>query len=376
MVRIIAYGCTTGVRSSRNLAKACVENVAFRYLARGNQPKKTAICAFHNRHRDELVGVLVQVVQVAQALGLIDTDEIAIDGTKMAANASLEANRAYEELVAEEAAIEASIEAWFDAMDAADEEEATEGSVRDDQLPPGLQGRKERLERIQEAKEQLEALGRERAKEQEAKWEAYKAREPRRGRPPLEPDHHPPEGSKRNVTDPASRVMKRGTSWVQGFNAQAAVSGSGLVVAGFVSNEASDQTQLAGMVDRVEQVMGASPERVAVDAGYWSPSQLEQVADGVEVFFPATRPGRPPHDGETGTRAEALWARFKERAGTVRGKAMQAFRRGVVEPVFGDVRENKGVVRFLRRGLGGVRVEWALVLVGVNLRRMFSLVDG
>lgn len=317
MVRIIAYGCTTGVRSSRKLAKACVENVAFRYLARGNQPKKTAICAFHNRHRDELVGVLVQVVQVAQALGLIDTDAIAIDGTKMAGNASLEANRAYEALVAEEAAITASIEAWFAEIDQADEEEATQGSVRDDQLPPGLQGRKERLERIREAKEQLEALGREKAADQEAKWEAYKARQPHRGRPPLEPDYHPPEDAKRNVTDPASRVMKRGMSWVQGYNAQAAVSGSGLVVAGFVSNEASDQTQLAGMVDRVEQVMGVSPERVAVDAGYWSPSQLGQVADGVEVFFPATRPGRPPHDGETGTRAEALWERFKERAGTV-----------------------------------------------------------
>lgn len=169
MVRIIAYGCTTGVRSSRKLAKACVENVAFRYLARGNQPKKSAICEFHNRHRDELIGVLVQLVQLAQAMGLIDTDAIAIDGTKMAGSASLDANQAYEELVAEEAAIEASLEAWFAEIDAADEQ-ATEGSLREDQLPPGLQGRKDRLERIREAKDLLEELGRENAKEQEDKW--------------------------------------------------------------------------------------------------------------------------------------------------------------------------------------------------------------
>lgn len=374
-MRIIAYGCTTGVRSSRNLAKACVENVAFRYLARGNQPKKSAICDFHNRHRDELVGVLVQVVQIAQALGLIDTEAIAIDGTKMAGSASLEANQAYEELVAEQAAIEASIEAWFAEIDEADAQ-ATEGSVREDQLPPGLQGRKERLERVREAKDQLEELGRERAKEQEEKWEAYRAREPRRGRPPLKPDHHPPEGAQRNVTDPESRVMKRGSSWVQGFNAQAAVSSSGLVVAGAVTNEAHDQARLAPMVDRAEEALGSSPERVAVDGGYWSPDQIEQVAEEVAVFFPAKRPGRPPDGEGSGSPAEAVWERFKERAKTVNGRAMQVFRRGVVEPVFGDVRENKGVVRFFRRGLAGVGVEWAMVLVGVNLRRMFSMVRG
>jgi len=161
MVRIITYGYVTSVRSSRNLADACVENVAFRYLAGGNQPKKTAICDFHNHHREALTGLLTQIVQIGLSMELADVAEVFIDGSKLEANASLEAPHSYEQLVAEEAAITASITAWFEAVDAADEAEHTAGSADNDRLPPGLQGRQDRLERIQEAKDQLEELGRE-----------------------------------------------------------------------------------------------------------------------------------------------------------------------------------------------------------------------
>lgn len=171
--------------------------------------------------------------------------------------------------------------------------------------------------------------------------------------------------------------MKNAYTFVQGFNAQAAVASSGRVVAGDVVNEANDQAQLVPMIEQTKEALGASLKRVAVDGGYWSPDQIEQVPDEVEVFVPKDLPGRPPEGANDNENDDpSLREQFIAKAETAKGQAMQAFRRGVVEPVFGDARENKGVVRFLRRGLDGVAVEWALVLVGVNLRRMVSMVDG
>lgn len=383
MVRIITYGYVTSVRSSRNLAEACVENVAFRYLAGGNQPKKTAICDFHNNHREALTGLLTQVTQIALSMELADVAEVFIDGSKLEANANLEANQAYEELVAEQAAIEASIMAWFAAVDEADEDEATAGSVDKDRLPPGLQARKDRLERIREAKDQLEEMGREQAREQEAKWEAYEARQPHPGRPPNRPDYHPPEGTKRNTTDPDSRIMWRRGTHVQGFNAQAAVSREGLVLAGDVVNAENDQRQLGSMVEAVETATGERPGRAVADAGYWHTAEIQELPEGVEVFVvpPDKRGGgKDPPDDETKAIGEAeeasLFERFKAKARTGKAKALQRVRSAVVEPVFGDARFNKGVDKFLRRGLSGARVEWALGLVAVDLVRMFGMVQG
>lgn len=368
MVRILAYGYVTGVRSSRKLAKACVENVAFRYLAGGHQPKKTAICDFHHRHRDALIDLLTQVVQLAQAAGWVTLDTLAIDGSKVPANANLDQNKTYEDLVAEEAAIEASIEAWFDAVDHADTEDATEGSVPDDRLPPGLEGRKDRLDRIRHAKEQLEQMGRDKAQEQVAKVEAHRARQPHPGRPPKQPDYHPPKGKQRNVSDPESRIMHRRGQHVQGYNAQTAVDASGLAVAGDVVQDENDQHLLGRMLGRVQDAVGENPDAVTVDKGYWNEDMVAQVVEDFEdvevwVAVPDKRGGDPPPE------EEGLWARFRDKAESVKGRAMQRVRRSVVEPVFGDVRHNKGVDGFLRRGLGGVRVEWALALVGVDLVR-------
>lgn len=388
MVRIIVLGYAVGVRSSRKLAKACVENVAFRLIADGNQPKKSAICDFHNRHREALQDLLTQVTQLALSMGMATVSEVFVDGSKLHANASLEANMTYEELVAEEEAITASIAAWFDAVDEADDEdeEATAGSTPEDRVPPGLEGREERLERIREAREKLEELGRQQAREQEEKREAHEARQPHPGRPPNEPDPHPPD-VKRNTTDPDSRIMWRRGQHLQGYNAQAAVSRSGLVLGGDVTLEENDQHQLNPMIEVVEGATGASPETVVADAGYWNEEEIQEVPEDVEVVVvPPDKPGDQDVDpspgkdaGEPGGGEEAegsLWERFRARARTAEARALQRVRSCVVEPVFGDVRVNKGLDGFLRRGLPGVRVEWALGLVGVNLVRMAGRMRG
>lgn len=378
MVRIITYGYVTRIRSSRKLAKACVENVAFRYIAGGNQPKKTAICDFHNRHREALTMLLTQVVQIALSMGLADVSEVFIDGTKIHANASLKANKTYEDLVAEEASIMASIEAWFTAVDEADQDEdPTAGSLDNDRLPPSLSGRKDRLNRIREAKEQLEALGRDKAEQQAAKQAEYHARQPHPGRPPMDPDWHPPTGKKRNTTDPDSRIMWRQGSHVQGFNAQAAVTRSGLAVAADVTTDENDQRQLHPMLAAVEQATGQRPEKAVVDAGYWHEDEIQHAPEDVNVFVvPPDKPGTdkdPPDDEDSNE--PSVWERFKAKAGTVEARALQTLRSALVEPVFGDARYNKGVNRFLRRGVEGAKVEWAMALVAVDLVRMFSMMQ-
>jgi hypothetical protein len=166
---------------------------------------------------------------------------------------------------------------------------------------------------------------------------------------------------------------------VQGFNAQAAVSGSGLVLAGDVTCEENDQRQLGSMIDAVETATGEQPGRAVADAGYRHEQEIKAL-EGVEVFVvpPDKRGGGtdPPSDGDADGDEASLWERFKAKAETSKAKALQRARSGLVEPVFGDARFNKGVDTFLRRGLAGARVEWALGLVAVDLVRMFQMAQG
>ena len=381
MVKVLLYGYATGVRSSRRLARACGEDVAFRVLAANNTPDFRTLSEFRRRHLRTLGALFQDVLRLCRQAGLVRLGTVALDSTKIKANASKHKAMSYARLERAERELEATVRRILDEAERVDAEEDQRFGPdrRGDELPEALADPVRRLEKIREAKAALESEARQAA---EAKRQAWQDRGGQ-GRPPRAPEIvRPVPRAQRNFTDPDSKIMKGADGFIQAYNAQAAVDGqSQVIVAHDVSNQPVDAEQLQPMVEQVIARSRRRPHRMLADAGYCSEANLEYLdRRGIEGYvatrrvrrgdplLPAPR-GRPP--------AALSWReRMDRRLRTQRGQHYYRYRMITSEPVFGQLKQALGFRQFLLRGLARVRGEWALLCTAFNLRKLWSAAYG
>jgi transposase len=284
MVALLLYAYCEGERSSRRIEKLCVRDVAFRIIAANQMPDHVTIARFRREHTEALTGLFLDVLRLCKEAGLAKVGVLAIDGTKIKANASLEANRTHEGLSREIARILEEAE----KVDA-EEDRRFGADRRGDELPAELRDRAGRLERLKEAKARLEKEAAEEAAAKERhivklETDAAERGEKKRGRKPIPPDPTPDKEAKANVTDPESRIMKTRSGYVQGYNAQAVVNQDQIIIACAVTQEANDVRQLHPMLDLTQTNLAtvgvAGPVDVLLaDAGYWSEKNILETED-------------------------------------------------------------------------------------------------
>jgi transposase len=370
MTKVLLYGYCVGVFSSRRIEKRLVEDIAFRILAAGNQPNFRTISDFRKIHLKTLSGLFEQVLKIALEAGAMKLGRVALDGTKMKANASKHKAMSYDRMQEKDKQIRAEVKQLLEQAEAADaEEDERHGKDRrGDELPEELQRRESRLKKIREAKRALEARAREKA--------AAEGADPKAATPK--------ENDQYNFTDPESRIMKGADGFVQGYNAQAVVEPTlQLIVGQAVTDATNDKQQLMPMVKTMEEQSGQRPQEVLADSGYCSEKNLEQLnADQNPerhiMGYIATE--RQKHDEyrkpcprgplpKGATRVELMKRKLQTKA----GKAIYAARKTIVEPVFGQIKHARGFRQFLLRGIDKVRGEWSLVCLTHNILKFYRL---
>ena len=374
VVKVLVYGYATGVFSSRKLARRLEEDVAFRMLAAGNFPKHRTLCDFRKTHLDAFGALFAEVVRLARELGFAGLGRVAVDGTKVRANASKRKAMSYGRMRGEEARLKREIAELLAEAEAADaeEDERYGEDVRGDELPEELKRREDRLAAIRAAKARLEEAARERddARGRKPEW----TRNPKGGAPYKLEYGEPEAKAQSNFTDPESRIMKTSTEgYQQCYNAQAAVDGeSQLVVGTAVTAGASDQGRLVEMVDVVDGVLGETPGEVLADAGYCGEEELAELeARGIDGYVALGREGKG--GAKSDPEKYPAKARMAEKLATPEGRAVYAKRKWIAEAPIGWIKEAMGFRRFSLRGLEKVRGEWDLVCLALNVRRLHVL---
>lgn len=374
LIKVLIYAYASGVFSSRKIAKKLEEDVAFRVLGAGNFPKHRTICDFRKRHLQEFHALFVQVVEIAREAGLIRLGTVAIDGTKVRANASKRKAMSYARMREEGQRLEQEIGELCAQAGVTDEEEDRRYGEdrRGDELPEELQHRQERLAKIREAKARLERAQRE-ADAARGRHEGDERRSPRGGRRFKRDFGVPADEAQSNFTDPESRIMNTAEGFQQCYNGQLVVDDEfQLIVGNGLTDNASDQGALLGLVDDMEQELAAVPESVLADAGYRSEDNFSELERrGIDGYVSLRREGKNP--GKIDAEVYPATGRMVEKLGSADGRARYAQRKAVVEPVNGWIKNVLGFRRFSLRGLRAVRGEWDLVCMAVNLRRMQPL---
>lgn len=396
MVSLLLYAYCRGQRSSREIERECTDNVAYRVIAANQRPDHTTIARFRQRNEEALAVLFGDVLALCAQAGLVNVGVIAIDGTKVHANASHHANRDYDQLARE--ILEEAAE-----TDRLEDEQF--GEARGDELPPELrtdQGRRgwvreakrrldekraeeakpvacSRPERVRESKRRLEEELFVECKAHEA-YEAYRARgvmkDGRRfGRPPNPYERPETPTGKVNVTDPDSRNLKTPRGYMQSYNAQAAVNERQIVVAAEITTDSPDFGHFGPMVGAMQRELQAAgvrdtPEVVVADAGYWHQAQMESiVSQGTQVLI------APDADKRKGPRPgweHGPYAFMRRVLETELGQAIYRKRQETVEPVFGHTKFNRRIDRFQRRGRSACRSEWRLITATHNLLKLHS----
>jgi len=364
LTKVLVYAYCVGVFSSRKIQRRLVEDVGFRVLAAGNQPDFRTIADFRKTHLATLRGFFEQVLRLARELGAPRVGRVALDGSKVKANASKHKAMSYGRMREKQQQLRHEVNqllAQADAADAADEAEYG-ADRRGDELPAELQRRESRLKRIQEAKRALET----RAKEEAAAMG-----------PPTE-SAKPDAKAQYNFTDPESRIMKGPDGFVQAYNVQVAVNEWQLIVGQAVTQETNDKKQLMPMITTVEQQSGDTPTQLLADAGYCSDENLTALADTPIDAYISTRkqhhgerPGPCPRGPlpKTATRVDRMSRKLHTKAGA----AVYAARKAIVEPVIGQIKQARGFRQFLLRGFEKVQGEWSLVCTTHNILKLYRL---
>lgn len=434
MVVLLLYAYCVGLPSSRKIEKACWEDAAFRVLTGNQQPDHSRISDFRRRHLAALAGLFVQVLRLCQRAGLVSLGRVALDGTKVKANASKHKAMSHERMLKSERQLEAEMRALLrraELIDAQEDGQYGKGK-RGDELPEELQRRSSRLEWIRKAKaeleaeaatakarqrqEQAEAAEQEAAEAEASSDEQLSKRAARRSRgarkradeaqqlahekaeaagiaspattaesDPLAMPHrqlptdaagNPKPKVQRNFTDPDSHILKGADGWIQGYNAQAAVDGDyQVIVAIGVSNQPSDAVHLLPMLERIQTNIGQLPDALIADAGYCSTANLEACEEkGLEAYISTSRQQhrqRPRPSRGRAPRDLNARGRMDRKLRSKAGQAIYALRKTVVEPVFGQIKGARGLDRFRLRGLEQVNGEWALMATTHNLLKLF-----
>ena len=386
MLAVMLYGYCHGERSSRQLERLCQESVPYRILAADTAPDHCAFARFRQRHEAALKAVFLEVLRLCAEAGVLKVGVVSLDGTKLKANAALSANRTLEGLEKEIAAM-VSEAASRDA-----EEDARYGKDRrGDELPEGMRHREERVRRLRECKAKLEAQREAARRAQEEKIKEREAEEAatgqkKRGRTPKTPAQAAEEkaDSKANPTDPSSAILKTRQGYVQGYNAQAVVTEDQYIVAPGLTTEANDQRQLHPMLEEAAANLEAAgvKKKIGVglaDAGYCSEQNLAaRSGDGPELLVNTTKDWKrrkalreePPPRGRIPKRLTAT-ERMERRLRTQRGAALYRKRAQTVEPVFGQIKDARGLDRFCRRGDEACGSEWSVICATHNLLKLF-----
>lgn len=376
MTALLLHGYASGIYSSRRIAKAAVERADFMMIVAGDPPDFRTISEFRKRHLQALAELFVQVLKLAEKAGLVKLGHVALDGTKIKANASKHKAMSYERMKKRETELAAEVERWLQAAEAADaQEDRLYGTKRGDEMPDWVADKQKRLAKIREAKAALEAEARAAAEEEErrrAEAEEKRLAEGRKksGRTPAPPPAEPDGKTQRNFTDPESRILKTKDGYIQGFNAQAAVDGKAqIVVAHGLTPSVSDQDQLVPLLDQIEQNLGRKPKEASADAGYCSEANFKALAEREISAYLAT--GRAKHPAEakrkiTGPLTQTMRRKLKQ-AGR---RSRYRLRKQIVEPVFGQIKQARGFRQFLLRGIEKVTAEWALICTAHNLTKL------
>jgi transposase len=364
LTKVLVYAYCVGVFSSRRIQRRLVEDVAFRVLAAGNAPDFRTIADFRKRHLAVLQGFFEQVLRLARELGAPRVGRVALDGSKVKANASKHKAMSYGRMRDKQHQLRDEVTqllAQAEATDAA--EDAEHGADRrGDELPAELQRRESRLQRIREAKRALEAR---------AKAEAAAAGQPVES---AKPDAK----AQYNFTDPESRIMKGPDGFVQAYNVQVAVDELQLIVGHAVTQETNDKKQLLPMITAIEQQSGDTPTQLLADAGYCSDENLAALANTTIDAYISTRkqkhgerPGPCPRGPlpTTATRVDRMSRKLHRKAGA----AVYAARKAMVEPVIGQIKHARGFRQFLLRGFRKVQGEWSLVCTTHNILKLYRL---
>jgi len=393
MVKLLIYGYFMGKPSSRKLERASYEEVGYRVLCAEQHPDHDSIAQFRKRHLKALGGLFVQVLRLCQRAGLVKLGHVALDGTKVKANASKHKAMSYERMCKAEQELEQEVKRLLELAETVDGAEEQEfGGQRGDELPAELARRESRLSKIRQAKAELEEEARQRAEQAaaqaQAKIEERRLKEQQTGkkasgRKPevVDPQQAVPESkAQRNFTDADSRIMKDGATggFVQGYNCQVVVdSQAQILVAAALTQQANDKQQLMPMLLAVEKNTGEKPAKASADAGYFSEAQItDNQLQGIDLYVAPERLRHGEKIEEVGEQAPSsaqptLIEQMREKLKTAQGHALYKMRKAIVEPVFGQIKEARGFRRFSLRGEPKVACEWQLICLTHNLLKLF-----
>jgi transposase len=384
MVALLLYAYCMGVLSSREIERLCERDIAFKVITANQKPDHASISRFRKDNSKELEGLFVQILRLCAAAGLVKVGTVALDGTKIEANASLAANRTQEHIEKEVAKRLAEAE----ATDKKEDKRYGLGK-RGDELPEELRDRRSRLERLKACKQRLEREEEAARQKQQGKIEKRQAEEElsgkkRRGRKLKEPDEIALNEKKANVTDPDSRIMKTRKGFVQGYNGQAVVTEQQIIVAADVTQEENDVKQLQPMLSEAEQNLQAVAleEKIGnavADAGYLSEDNLaSETEDGPTLYIATKKDHQQRSEADEKPIPEGLMPeglslreRMEWRLSTKEGKEIYKKRSPMSEGVYGQIKSCRDIRRFVRKGLEACRSEWKLICGTHNLLKLY-----
>jgi len=363
LTKVLVYAYCVGVFSSRRIQRRVVEDVGFRVLAAGNEPDFRTIADFRKTHLTALTGFFEQVLRLARELGAPRVGRVALDGSKIKANASKHKAMSYGRMGEKQRQLRDEVKQLLAEAEAADaaEDAAYGPDRRGDELPAELQRRASRLKRIREAKRALEA----RAKDEAAPGDPAESAKP-------------DSKAQYNFTDPESRIMKGPDGFVQAYNVQVAVDELQLIVGQGVTQETNDKRQLMPMITTIEQQSGDTPTQLLADAGYCSDENLAAIGDtNIDAYISTRkqkhgeRPGPCPRGPLPN--AATIIDRMSRKLHTKAGASVYARRKAIVEPVIGQIKQARGFRQFLLRGFEKVQGEWSLVCTTHNILKLYRL---
>jgi transposase len=376
LVALLLYGYSRGVYSSRQLARACEERVDVMAVTGLNRPDFRTISDFRRRHLAALSQLFVQVLRLCQAAGLVKLGHVAVDGTKLRANASRHKAMSYKHMMSQEPKLAAEVQSWLDQADAADAaEDAQHGAgQRGDEMPEWMADKQRRLERIRAARAQLEAEAKAGPGSAEPDGPGPSSGMQERGARKNTSTDTPPDRAQRNFTDGDSRIMPSGGGFIAGYNGQIAVDAAHqIIVAQRLATNPADYAALVPLVDQARANLGRKLREVSGDTGFATEANLEAMADRRVTAY--LSPGRIRH-GQTDPTAgrvlkrKPLMQAMADKIRRARRRSRYRLRKQVAEPVFGQIKQARGFRQFLLRGLTKVRAEWAMVCTAHNFLKL------
>ena len=376
MVALLLCAYSQGVYSSRRIARGCEERLDFQAVTALNRPDFRTINEFRRRHLAALGDLFVQVLTLCRRAGLVGLGHVAVDGTKLRANASKHKAMSHERMLRAETELAAEVKGWLDRADATDAAEDAEHGPdrRGDEMPDWMADKQRRLARIRAARAELEAEAR-------AAADAKQAARPdpgvkadgtpckRRGPKPTRPPGTPEPTAQRNFTDPESRIMLGRDGFIQGYNGQVAVDGKRqVIVAHRLTQNASDQDGLLPLLDATATNTGRLPNEVSADNGFCSEANLAGLVErGVRGYVATGRASRPARGKPSSAPLTTAMRRRIRQAGH---RSRYRLRKHIVEPVFGQIKAARGLRQLLLRGVEKVSREWALICTAHNLAKL------